>query len=101
MTELLASSVQLEGIGFMVRGIEGIFSLVGVVAGSFLVTGVIAAIGSAVLARAKGYSAPLFAVLGFLFSILTLIVVLLLPTKEVIASPAGGVNPGGASTTPH
>lgn len=63
----------LEAAGFILRGIKGIFVLIG---------GAIAAIICAVIAAAKGRSALLFGVLGFFFSIITLIVVIVLPSKR-------------------
>jgi hypothetical protein len=62
-----------EAAGFILRGIRGLFVLVG---------GVIAAVICAAVAKSKGYSALLFGLLGFFFSILTLIVVLVIPRKD-------------------
>jgi len=64
---------QPEAAGFILRGIKGIFVLVG---------SVIAAVLCAVIAAAKGRSAILFGVLGLFFSLITLIVVLVLPRKR-------------------
>jgi hypothetical protein len=44
--------------------------------------GVIAAILCGVVGRAKGCSAMLFAILGFFFSIIALIVVLVIPKRR-------------------
>jgi hypothetical protein len=55
------------------RLIKGIFVLIG---------GIIAAVLCGLIAKTKGYSALLFAVLGFFFSIITLIVVLVIPRKR-------------------
>ncbi len=71
---LLAASTQhVEAAGFVLRGIRGIFLLLG---------GIIAAIICAVVAKSKGYSAILFGVLGLFFSIITLVVVLVIPRKR-------------------
>ena len=59
--------------GFILSGIKGILYLIG---------GIIAAVISATVAKGKGYSAVLFGVLGFLFSIVTLIVVVLIPRRD-------------------
>ena len=59
--------------GFILSGIKGIFVLIG---------GIIAAILCAIIAKSKGYSAVLFGVLGLLFSILTLIVVIVIPRRS-------------------
>ncbi len=63
----------LEAAGFVLRGIKGIFVLIG---------GVIAAILCGAIAATKGRSALLFGILGFFFSIITLIVVIVLPRKQ-------------------
>lgn len=73
IAQLLASTDHAEAGGFILSGIKGIFYLIG---------GIIAAILCGFIAKSKGYSALLFAVLGFFFSILTLIVVLVLPKKS-------------------
>lgn len=71
---LLAGSHQhVEAAGFILRGIRGVFLLFG---------GIIAAIICAIVAKGKGYSALLFGLLGFFFSIITLIVVLVIPRKN-------------------
>jgi hypothetical protein len=57
---------------FVLSGMKDLFLLVG---------GIVAAILCAVIAKAKGYSALLFAILGFFFSILTLIVVIVIPRR--------------------
>lgn len=62
----------VEAAGFILKGIKGIFLLIG---------GIIAAVLCAIVAKTKGYSALLFAVLGFFFSIITLIVVLVIPRR--------------------
>ncbi len=74
LQQLLASSDQHAlAAGFILSGIKGIFVLIG---------GIIAAIICGLIAKTKGYSALLFAVLGFFFSIITLIVVLVIPRKR-------------------
>jgi sugar phosphate permease len=77
LQQLLASSDQhVLAAGFILSGIKGIFVLIG---------GIIAALVCGLIAKTKGYSALLFAVLGFFFSIITLIVilvVLVIPRKR-------------------
>ncbi len=74
LQQLLASSDQhVLAAGFILSGIKGIFVLTG---------GIIAALVCGLIAKTKGYSALLFAVLGFFFSIITLIVVLVIPRKR-------------------
>ncbi|MET0698323.1 MAG: deoxyribodipyrimidine photolyase [Mycobacterium sp.] len=69
---VLAAS-QPEAAGFILRGIKGIFVAIG---------SIIAAIICAVIAGTKGRSAILWGVLGLFFSILTLIVVIVIPSKK-------------------
>ncbi len=69
---LAAPNQHLITAGFILSGIKGILYLIG---------GVIAAIICALIAKTKGYSAILFAILGFFFSIITLIVVLVIPRR--------------------
>ncbi|QNK81057.1 deoxyribodipyrimidine photolyase [Nakamurella sp. PAMC28650] len=59
--------------GFILSGIKGIFLLIG---------GIIAMILCAIIAKSKGYSAILFGILGLFFSILTLIVVIVIPRRQ-------------------
>jgi len=74
LQQLLASSDQhVLAAGFILSGIKGIFVLIG---------GIIAALVCGLIAKTKGYNALLFAVLGFFFSIITLIVVLVIPRKR-------------------
>jgi hypothetical protein len=70
---LLASYSQPEAAGFILRTIHYIFLLIG---------GVIAAIVCAVIAGAKGRNPIGWGILGFFFSILTLIVVAVIPSKK-------------------
>lgn len=76
MLHSLAAGHTVEAAGFILSGIKGIFYLIG---------GIIAAVLCAVIAKSKGYSGGLtvlFAILGFFFSIITLIVVLVLPRQR-------------------
>jgi hypothetical protein len=66
------AATHVEAAGFILKGIKGILLLIG---------GLIAAVICALVAKAKGYSALLFAVLGLFFSIITLIVVLVIPRR--------------------
>lgn len=66
-------SQHVESAGFILRGIKGLF----VIAGS-----IVAAILCAVIAAAKGRSAILYGVLGLFFSIITLIVIIVLPSRR-------------------
>lgn len=70
---LAAPDQHLQAARFILRGARGILVLVG---------SVIAAVICGAVARAKGYSAVLFGLLGLFFSIITLIVVLVLPRKK-------------------
>jgi hypothetical protein len=72
-TLILASGDVPMAAGVIWRGIKGIFVLVG---------SVIAAIICAVIAGAKGRSALGWGLLGLFFSILTLIVVSIIPSKK-------------------
>jgi hypothetical protein len=70
---LLASYSQPEAAGFILRGIKGIFVLIG---------GFIAAIICGVIAAFKGRNPLGWGILGLFFSILTLIVVIVIPSKK-------------------
>lgn len=70
---VLAASQQPEAAGFILRGIKGIFVAIG---------SVIAAIICAVVAATKGRSALGWGLLGLFFSIITLIVVIVIPSKK-------------------
>jgi hypothetical protein len=59
--------------GFILSGIKGILVAIG---------SIIAAILCAIIAAAKGRSALVYGVLGLFFSILTLIVIILLPSRR-------------------
>lgn len=70
---LLATSDNVEAAGFILRGIKGIFVAIG---------SVIAAIICGVIAATKGRSAIGWGLLGLFFSIITLIVVIVIPSKR-------------------
>ena len=70
---LLAGYSQPEAAGFILRGIKGIFVGIG---------SVIAAIVCAIIAGTKGRSSIGWGILGLFFSILTLIVVIVIPSKK-------------------
>lgn len=69
---ILAVQTQPEAAGFILRGIKGIFVAIG---------SVIAAVICAVIAGTKGRSAIGWGILGLFFSIITLIVVIVIPRK--------------------
>jgi hypothetical protein len=71
---LAAPSQHVLAAGFIRAGITAVFLLI--------VAEFIFVIICALVAKAKGYSAILFAVLGFFFSIITLIIVLVLPRRR-------------------
>ena len=70
---LVAAQSQPEAAGFILRGIKGVFVAIG---------SIIAAVVCAVIAGTKGRSAFVWGVLGLFFSILTLIVVIVIPSKK-------------------
>jgi len=70
---LAAPEQHLQAAGFILRGIRGVLAVIG---------SVIAAVICAFVAKSKGYSAVLFGILGLIFSIITLIVVLVIPRKR-------------------
>lgn len=70
---ILAAYSQPEAAGFILRGIKGIFVAIG---------SVIAAIICAVIAAMKGRNPFGWGILGLFFSILTLIVVIVIPSKR-------------------
>jgi asparagine N-glycosylation enzyme membrane subunit Stt3 len=70
---VLAAQSQPEAAGFIVSGIKGIFVAIG---------SVIAAIVCAVIAATKGRSPLGWGILGLIFSIFTLIVVAIIPSKK-------------------
>jgi Na+/melibiose symporter-like transporter len=69
---LLASSDPVAA-GFILRGIKAIFVAVG---------SIIAAIVCGVVAAMKGRSALGWGILGLFFSIITLIIVIIIPSKK-------------------
>lgn len=70
---IVALQSQPEAAGFVLRGIKGIFVAIG---------SIIAAIICAVIAGVKGRSSLGWGILGLFFSILTLIVVIVIPSKK-------------------
>jgi hypothetical protein len=70
---VLAAQSQPEAAGFILSGIKGIFVAIG---------SVIAAIVCAVIAATKGRSPLGWGILGLIFSIFTLIVVAIIPSKK-------------------
>ena len=70
---LLASYSQPEAAGFILRSVHFVFLTIG---------GVIAAIISGVIAATKGRNPIGWGILGFFFSIFTLIVVAVIPSKK-------------------
>jgi hypothetical protein len=70
---LLAAQDNPQAAGFILKGIKGIFVLIG---------GFIAAIICAVIAGTKGRNPLGWGLLGFFFSILTLIVIIVIPSKK-------------------
>ncbi|MCX8561955.1 deoxyribodipyrimidine photolyase [Mycolicibacterium mucogenicum] len=70
---VFALQSQPEAAGFILRGIKGIFVAIG---------SVIAAIICAVIAGTKGRNPLGWGLLGLFFSILTLIVVIVIPSKK-------------------
>ncbi|MGA8328261.1 MAG: deoxyribodipyrimidine photolyase [Mycobacterium sp.] len=70
---VLAAQSQPEAAGFILSGIKGIFVAIG---------SVIASIVCAVIASTKGRSALGWGILGLFFSIFTLIVVAIIPSKK-------------------
>ncbi len=72
--QLLAAPAQhLQAADFVLRGMRGVFALI---------YGLLVASLCAFLAKRKGYSVVLFGILGFFFSLITLIVLLFIPRKK-------------------
>ncbi len=79
VSELLAEAERIDkdedakcgkdNTGFILRGIRGVLAITANVICAFV-------------AKSKGYSAVLFGILGLIFSIITLIVVLVIPRKR-------------------
>jgi Na+/melibiose symporter-like transporter len=72
-TLVLAAQTQPEAAGLILRGIKGIFVAIG---------SIIAAIVCAIIAAMKGRNPLGWGILGLFFSILTLIVVIVIPSKK-------------------
>ena len=70
---VLAASDNIEAAGFILRGIKGIFVAIG---------SIIAAVICAVIAGVKGRNPFGWGILGLFFSILTLIVIIVIPSKK-------------------
>jgi uncharacterized membrane protein len=70
---VFSSYDHVEAAGFIFRTVKGIFVLVG---------SVIAAVLCAVIASFKGRNPLIWGLAGLFFSIITLIVVLIIPKKE-------------------
>ena len=70
---VLAASDNMEAAGFILRGIKGIFVAIG---------SIIAAVICAVIAGIKGRNPFGWGILGLFFSILTLIVIIVIPSKK-------------------
>lgn len=70
---VLAAQSNPEAAGFILRGIKGIFVAIG---------SVVAAVICAVVASMKGRSALFWGILGLFFSIFTLIVVIVIPSRK-------------------
>ncbi|MDT5278575.1 MAG: hypothetical protein QOG95_5507 [Mycobacterium sp.] len=69
----LAAQGQPEAAGLILRGIKGIFVAIG---------SIIAAVVCGVIAATKGRNPLGWGILGLFFSILTLIVVIIIPSKK-------------------
>ncbi|BAX92118.1 deoxyribodipyrimidine photolyase [Mycobacterium shigaense] len=70
---VILASTDPVAAGFILRSIKGIFVFIG---------SIIAAIVCAVIAATKGRSALGWGILGLFFSIITLIVVIVIPSKK-------------------
>ena len=70
---VLAAQSQPEAAGFILSGIKGIFVAIG---------SIIAAVVCGVIAATKGRNPLGWGILGLFFSILTLIVVIIIPSKK-------------------
>ena len=70
---VLAASDNIEAAGFILRGIKGIFVAIG---------SIIAAVICAVIAGIKGRNPFGWGLLGLFFSILTLIAIIVIPSKK-------------------
>jgi Na+/melibiose symporter-like transporter len=70
---VLAAQSQPDAAGLILRGIKGIFVAIG---------SIIAAVVCGVIAATKGRNPLGWGILGLFFSILTLIVVIIIPSKK-------------------
>ncbi|MCX4091085.1 deoxyribodipyrimidine photolyase [Nocardia sp. alder85J] len=70
---MLAAQTHPEAAGFILRGIKGIFVAIGSIIAAFVCGGI---------AAAKGRNPLGWGILGLFFSILTLIVVIVIPSKK-------------------
>jgi Na+/melibiose symporter-like transporter len=70
---VLAAQSQPEAAGLILRGIKGIFVAIG---------SIIAAVVCGIIAATKGRNPLGWGILGLFFSILTLIVVIIIPSKK-------------------
>ena len=70
---VVAAQSQPEAAGLILRGIKGIFVAIG---------SIIAAVVCGVIAATKGRNPLGWGILGLFFSILTLIVVIIIPSKK-------------------
>ena len=70
---VLAAQSQPEAAGLILRGIKGIFVAIG---------SIIAAVVCGIIAATKGRNPLGWGILGLFFSILTLIVVIVIPSKK-------------------
>lgn len=70
---IMAAQSQPEAAGLIMRGIKGIFVAIG---------SVIAAVVCGIIAAMKGRNPLGWGILGLFFSILTLIVIIVIPSKK-------------------
>ena len=72
-TVVLAASDNIQAAGFILRGVKAIFVAIG---------SILAAIICGVIAAMKGRNPFGWGILGLFFSILTLIVIIVIPSKK-------------------
>ncbi|TGD83779.1 deoxyribodipyrimidine photolyase [Mycolicibacterium sp. CH28] len=70
---VLAANDNIDAAGFILRGIKGVFVAIG---------SIIAAVVCAAIAGVKGRNPFGWGILGLFFSILTLIVIIVMPSKK-------------------
>ena len=80
---LFAAQYDLDAAGFILRGIKGIFVAIG---------SIIAAIVCASIAAAEGCNPIGWGLLGLFFSILTLIVIAIIPVERTTPTRSGLVS---------